>query len=66
MNFKVPDMSCGHCTAAIAKSVKATDPAASVTCDLGEHLVTIDSALAPEQMSAAIKSAGYDAEPVAA
>jgi copper chaperone len=35
MEFKVPDMSCGHCTAAIAKSVKSADPAAAVDCDLG-------------------------------
>lgn len=66
MEFKVPEMSCGHCTAAIEKSVKAADPAASVACDLGERLVKIDSALSPEQLGAAIKDAGYDSQPVAA
>lgn len=66
MEFKVPDMSCGHCTAAIEKSVKAADPAASVDCDLGARRVKIDSALSPEQLGAAIKDAGYDAQPLAA
>lgn len=66
MEFTVPDMSCGHCTAAIEKSVKAADPAASVTCDLTDRRVKIDSALSPDQLAAAIKDAGYDAAPVAA
>ncbi|MDF0603451.1 heavy-metal-associated domain-containing protein [Psychromarinibacter sp. C21-152] len=66
MDFKVPEMSCGHCTAAIETSVKAADPAASVACDLGARRVRIDSALTPEELAAAIKAAGYDAQPVAA
>jgi len=65
MEFKVPDMNCGHCTAAIEKSVKSADPAASVDCDLGERRVRIDSSLATDQLSAAIKDAGYDSKPVA-
>ncbi|WP_121628982.1 heavy-metal-associated domain-containing protein [Tropicibacter alexandrii] len=66
MEFTVPDMSCGHCTAAIEKSVKAADPAASVACDLTDRRVKIDSALSPDQLAAAIKDAGYDSAPVAA
>jgi copper chaperone len=66
MEFKVPDMSCGHCTAAIAKSVKSADPAAAVDCDLGQRLVTIDSGLPTEAIGAAIRDAGYNAEPVSA
>ncbi|GAA4225162.1 copper chaperone [Sagittula marina] len=66
MEFKVPDMSCGHCTAAIEKSVKAADPAASVACDLTDRRVKIDSALSSEQLMVAIKDAGYEATPVAA
>ncbi|WP_425100417.1 heavy-metal-associated domain-containing protein [Tropicibacter sp. S64] len=61
MDFKVPDMSCGHCTSAIEKSVKAADPAARVTCDLGTHTVHIDSALSADLLSDAIRSAGYEA-----
>ena len=66
MEFKVPDMSCGHCTAAIETSVKSADPAASVDCDLGERRVRIESTLSAEQVGAAIRDAGYDAQPVSA
>lgn len=66
MEFRVPDMSCGHCTAAIEKSVKAADPAARVDCDLSERRVKIDSTLSPEQLGAAIRDAGYEAQPLAA
>ncbi|MWD29321.1 hypothetical protein E0K89_017715 [Aquicoccus sp. SCR17] len=59
-------LSCGHCTAAIEKSVNAADPAASVTCDLGERRVTVDSALTPDRIGAAIRDAGYDPQTVAA
>lgn len=66
MEFKVPEMSCGHCTAAIEKSVKSADPAASVDCDLAERRVKIGTALSAEQVGAAIRNAGYDAQPVGA
>lgn len=66
MEFTVPDMSCGHCTAAIEKSVKSADPAATVDCDLGERRVKIDSTLPPEALGAAIRDAGYDAQPATA
>ncbi|ASP23439.1 copper chaperone CopZ (plasmid) [Antarctobacter heliothermus] len=59
MDFKVPDMSCGHCTSAIEKSVKSADPAAQIACDLDTRMVHIDSALRADQLSAAIKDAGY-------
>ena len=66
MEFNVPDMSCGHCTAAIEKAVKAADPAATVNCDLTTHRVSIDTSLADADVSAAIKQAGYESEPVVA
>lgn len=62
MDFSVPDMSCGHCTAAIEKAVKTADPAAAVQCDLANRKVRIDSGSAPDQIAATIKAAGYDAE----
>ncbi len=58
--FSVPDMSCGHCTAAIEKQIKAADPAARVECNLDDHTVTVQSALSAEALAAAIKEAGYD------
>ncbi|MHC0053072.1 heavy-metal-associated domain-containing protein [Actibacterium sp. D379-3] len=59
--FTVPDMSCGHCVAAIEKAVKAADPAATVVCDLGARTVAIDSTSAAPALIAAISDAGYGA-----
>lgn len=58
--FDVPDMSCGHCTAAIEKSIKAIDPAAKVSCDLGNKSVEVDSFLSERAVSEAIRDAGYE------
>ncbi|SFC99271.1 heavy-metal-associated domain-containing protein [Tropicimonas isoalkanivorans] len=59
--FSVPEMSCGHCTAAIEKAVKAVDADAKVDCDLKDRTVRIDSALPPEALKSAIAEAGYAA-----
>lgn len=64
MKFYVPDMSCGHCTAAIDKAVKAADPDATVDSDLTSKTVTIVSAKDTVTMQAALKDAGYPAAPV--
>lgn len=58
--FYVPEMSCGHCTAAIEKAIKAIDPTAKVFCDLGKHTVDVESFLSERASSEAIRNAGYD------
>ncbi|MBZ0124509.1 MAG: cation transporter [Roseovarius sp.] len=58
--LSVPDMTCGHCTAAIEKAIKAIDPTARVSCDLGTHNVDVQSALSGQALSEAIRDAGYD------
>ena len=63
MKFTVPEMSCGHCTAAIEKAVAEADAAAKVACDLDSKLVTIDSALSAESLKAVLLDAGYEATP---
>ena len=66
MEFSVPEMSCGHCTAAIKKAVKEVDPAATVNCDLDTSRVAVDTSLSQADVSQAIKAAGYESEPAAA
>ena len=65
MQFKVPDMSCGHCTAAIEKAVKAADPAAQLSFDLPDRKVSVETALASAQVEALLSTAGYTSEPLA-
>ncbi len=58
--FNVPDMSCGHCKAAIEKSMAAADSAAKLEFDMEERTVVIESVLADDALTAALKDAGYD------
>jgi len=66
MEFSIPEMSCGHCTAAIEKAIGAVDSEAKVDCDLTSRRVTVESALDVDALSAAIKDTGYDSDLVAA
>lgn len=63
MKFHVPDMSCGHCTAAVDKAIKAIDPDATVDTDLTSKTVTIASAKDAAALQAALQDAGYPATP---
>lgn len=64
--LSVPDMSCGRCAAAIEKAIKAIDPTAKVSCDLGAHIIDVESFLSERALSEAIRDAGYDAKAPAA
>lgn len=64
MKFHVPDMSCGHCTAAITKEIAVLDPAAEVSTDLGARTVEVTTSQTDEAVIEAIRAAGYKASPV--
>jgi copper chaperone len=60
MKFSVPDMSCGHCTSAIEKAIKAADAGADVQCDLGTHTVAVSGSLSASQLGDILRAAGYE------
>ena len=60
--FTVPEMSCGHCTAAIEKAIKEIDNQAKVDCNLDDHSVSISSDLPARALQSAIYEAGYKSE----
>ncbi|SPJ26541.1 heavy-metal-associated domain-containing protein [Falsiruegeria mediterranea] len=64
MKFHVPDMSCGHCTAAITEEIAILDPAAEVSTDLDARTVEVTTSQTDGAVIEAIKSAGYEAAPV--
>mgnify|MGYP000237459120 CR=1 FL=1 len=57
--FTLPDMSCGHCRAAITAALQALDPQARIEVDLPARLATVDSALSRAALAAALVEAGY-------
>jgi copper chaperone len=57
--FTVPDMSCGHCTAAIEKAIKEVDPTATVVCEIDAKSVSVESFLSETAVSGAISNAGF-------
>lgn len=63
MKLHVPDMSCGHCTAAITKEIAALDPQATVSTDLDSRTVDVSSSRSGEAILQAIRAAGYEAVP---
>ena len=59
--FNVPDMSCGHCKAAIEQAVAAADPGAMMEFDMQARTVSVDSTLATEEMLHLLDEEGYPA-----
>ena len=60
MIFKVQDMTCGHCKAAIEDAVAAAGGEAVV--DLEAQTVAVNN-LADDRAEAAIRDAGYSPQP---
>ncbi len=61
--FKVKDMTCGHCSAAITRAVMSVDPRASVHVDLTAQCVEVQGAQADAvRLRQAISDAGYTPE----
>ena len=61
--YRVPGMSCGHCTAAVTQELERVDGVETVAVDLETKLVTVrGTALADAELRAAIDEAGYDAQ----
>ena len=61
--FRVPDMTCANCLAAITRAVRAEDAEAVVTADLPAHLLHIDSKGDPARLAVAITEAGFTPGP---
>ena len=57
--FNVPDMSCGHCTAAIEKAVAAADASATITFDMDARTADITSTLDNVTLTETLAGEGY-------
>lgn len=62
ITYAVPDMSCGHCKAAVTQELSALAGVHSVDVDLDTKLVTVTGEqLDDKALRAAIEEAGYEA-----
>jgi len=66
MKFIVSDMTCGHCVSVITKAILQLQDNAKVEADLANHTVSVNSELSADEITAAIKEAGYMATTVKA
>ena len=53
---------CGHCVKAVTRAVQQLDASAKVEVDLAAKQVRVQSELVQEQVLAAIREEGYQAE----
>ena len=63
IEYRVPDMSCGHCQKAVTDAISPIVGVESVRVDLETKLVTVEGeGLDDAALRAAIVEAGYEAE----
>ncbi|QYK42927.1 MAG: heavy-metal-associated domain-containing protein [Paracoccaceae bacterium] len=61
ITLEIPDMSCGHCKAAVERALTGADPGAAVAVDLPARRATVAGAAAPALLVAALDAAGFPA-----
>ena len=61
LEFKLPDMTCGHCASTVTKTCRLVDPEAIVQVDLGIRTVTVQSLESHAEFVEALAEAGYPA-----
>lgn len=57
--FSVPDMSCGHCKAAIEKAIGGADSAAKIEFDMEARTIDVTSDLSLADLTALLGKEGY-------
>lgn len=62
--FSIPDMSCGHCKAAVEAAVLKLDPQASVVVDLKLRQAEVTTSLPDMALINALNAVGFPAKAV--
>jgi len=57
--FKIPEMTCGHCVRAVTQAVQAVDPLAQVQVDLPSQTLKVDSSAPRQALVQALQEADY-------
>lgn len=59
LNFRVDDMTCGHCAGRIEQAIKGAFPGATVSADPASKLVTVQGGGDFASIGTVIAAAGY-------
>ncbi|MDT0684064.1 MULTISPECIES: heavy-metal-associated domain-containing protein [Roseobacteraceae] len=59
--LNVPGMNCGHCRAAVEQAIASVDSAATPHIDLGNKIVSLESAASDQKIIDALAARGYPA-----
>lgn len=59
LEFKLPDMSCGHCVGAVTQACKEVDANAKVEVDLATKELKVESSADRQAFTMALTEAGY-------
>lgn len=62
--LSIPDMSCGHCQAAVEAALGAVPGSGAVVVDLARGTATVAGPAAPGALVAALLAVGYPATPL--
>ncbi len=57
--LSIPDMSCGHCKAAVNATIKSVDPDAKLDFDMTARTVSVQSITSTSVLLAHLETAGY-------
>jgi copper chaperone len=60
--YSIPDMSCGHCKAAVEAALAKVPGAGAVRVDLSARKVEVADAAPEAEVLAALEAAGYPAQ----
>ena len=63
MNLHIPNMSCGGCVKTVTGAIQEADPSASVSCDLTDRTVRVETGVAAAEVLSRLSEAGYPATP---
>jgi copper chaperone len=61
--FTLPDMSCGHCVAAVTEALQAADTQVRIDIDLQTKTAQVESALPRAALAEVLQEAGYPPAP---
>ena len=59
MEFNIPDMSCGHCSGVITRTIQQIDADAMISIDLPAKKVSVQTAQDRQVVADALAAAGY-------